>query len=54
MDSRERVLRTLEFQSPDRLPVDIWVANTPFPAPPTAFIPRGRQLLSAAMRSLIS
>lgn len=24
MDSRERVIRTLDFNSPDRLPVDIW------------------------------
>lgn len=25
MTSRERVLRTLEFNSPDRIPVDLWV-----------------------------
>ncbi len=25
MDSRERVIRTLEFKNPDRLPVDLWI-----------------------------
>lgn len=37
MDSRERVIRTLEFQGPDRIPRDIWVL-------PAARLAYGKQL----------
>jgi uroporphyrinogen decarboxylase len=50
MDSRERVIRTLEFNQPDRIPVDLWTL-------PAAFLQYGKaleDLLEASVRDIIA
>lgn len=50
MDSKERVLRTLEFNHPDRLPVDLWV----LPAARTEYGTRLEELLDEHERDIVS
>lgn len=50
MDSRERVIRTLEFNNPDRLPVDLWV----LPAARMEYGDKLEELLDSHERDIIS
>lgn len=50
MDSRERVLRTLEFRGPDRLPVDLWI----LPAAKMEYGDQLEQILDKHERDIIS
>ena len=50
MDSKERVLRTLEFNNPDRLPVDLWI----LPAARMEYGDKLEELLDSHERDIVS